>query len=284
MPVPPLQDLGSSPHHDGRCRTWTVDHIPDYADLPAVDSGHHHPVLVALDDWSVNWSGDGGDGAGTLHVFHNREVGDDKYRHDLDGAHFGTEEEAYAAAWEDGLLGFLVYEDVAHLYGLPSSLAWVQSTADIMTTDAGHDERKVTDARTVEWCRILDPARDLTPGAWIHAGDNAVCATFMVSAYGANNPDRGDDATVEYIEVEYGMVVSIADEDDTEVFSHYVYETVDGATDAGPEALDGYLTADMQATFRNLGGFRDLGGGDIMTDAVWNGCAEDVALLLGGRS
>jgi hypothetical protein len=267
MPVPPLEDFSSSQYHDGRCRTWTVDHIPDFADLPAYEPGMRSPVLVPLDGWAVNWS------YGTLFVF-QRSGGE---RHpDLDGAQFGTAEEAHTAAWAAGLLGLWVYEDVAHEYRLPSSLAWVRSTEDIMTTDAGHDDRKVTDARTVEWCRILDPDRDLTPEAWSQAAGNAMYATFAVSAYGANNPDRfaADDATVEYIEVEYGIIVSLADDDETEVFSHYVYETVAGATDARPEALDGYLTADMQATFRNLG------ADDIMADCVWNGTVEDTALHL----
>ncbi len=275
MPVPPLEDLSSrSRHHDGRCRTWTVDHIPDYADLPDYEPGLRSPALVSLDGWQVNLSGNG-----TLYVFRNNE--DSIERHpDIDQTNFATEEESNAAAWDAGVIGLMVYEDVAHEYGLPSSLAWAQSTADIMTTDAGHDERKVTAARTIEWCRILDPDRDLNPEAWASPADNALCATFMVSAYGANNPDRvaADDTTVEYIEVEYGMVVSIADEDDTEVFSHYVYETVAGATDASLEALDGYLTADMQATFQNLG------GGDTMADCVWNATVENTAVHLGANS
>jgi hypothetical protein len=273
MPVPPLEDLSSrSRHHDGRCRTWTVDHIPDYTGLPTYEPGPRSPALVALDGWQITWDG-------TLSVFRTHEDGTERHP-DLDQASFDTEEEADAAAWNAGVVGLMVYEDVAHLYGLPSSLAWVRSTPDIMTTDAGHDDRKVTDARTVEWCRILDPARDLTPGAWAPAGDNDLCATFVVSAYGANSPDRfaTDDATVEFVEVEYGMVVSVTDDDDAEVFSHYVYETVAGATDASPEALDGYLAADMQATFQNLG------GGDTMADCVWNATVEDTTLHLGANS
>jgi len=269
MPVPPLEDLSSSQHHDSRFRMWTVDHIPDYTDLPESEPGLRSPALVSLDGWQVNRSG-----SGTLDVFRTNEDGIERHP-DLDQVTFATEEEANAAAWNAGVIGLMVYEDVAHLYGV-SSLVWIRSPMGFMTTDAGHDERKVTNARTVEWFRILDPARDLTPGAWVHAGDTPLCATFVVSAYGANNPDvyATDDATVEYVEVEYGMVVTIADDDDTEVFSHYVYETVAGATDARPEALDGYLTADMQATFQNL-------GGDVMTNFVWNAVVEDTTWWLG---
>lgn len=272
MPVPPLKDLSSSQYHDGRCRTWTVDHIPDFTDLPAFEPGMRSPVLVSLGGWKIYWYGS------ALYVYRPDDSADDGHEyHELHGTHHPTQDDYHRACYDAGILGFWVYEDVAHRYGLPSSLAWVRSTDDVVTTDAGHDERKVTDARTVEWCRILDPARDLTPGAWIHAADNAMCASFVVSAYGANSPDRfaADDATVEYIEIEYGMVVSIAADDDTEVFSHYVYETVAGATDARPEALDGYLTADMQATFQNLG------GGDTMADCVWNATVEDTTLHLG---
>lgn len=271
MLVPPLTDLSISQHHDGRSRTWTADHI-DFTDLPEFEPGMRSPALVSLDDWRIRWLGS------ELLVSRPDESADDGCEyHELHGTHHPTVDDYHRACYDAGILGLMVYEDVAHEYGLPSSLAWVQSTTDIMTTDAGHDERKVTDARTVEWCRILDPARDLTPEAWANAGDNALCATFMVSAYGANNPDlyAVDDATVEYIEVEYGLVVSIADDDDTEVFSHYVYETVAGATDARPEALDGYLTADMQATFLNLG------GGDVMADCVWNATVEDTTRWLG---
>lgn len=274
MPVPPLEDLSSrSRHHDGRCRTWTVAHIPDYTDLPDYDPAPRSPALVSLDGWQVSWNG------GVLYVSRADESADDgREYHELYGTHCPTEDDYNRACYEAGVIGLMVYEDVAHLYGLPSSLVWVQSSADVMTTDAGHDERKVTDARTVEWCRILDPDRDLTPGVWIHAEDNAMCATFMVSAYGANNPDRFDDDTVEYIEVEYEMVVSVADDIGAEVFSRCVYETVAGATDASPEALDGYLTADMQATFQNLG------AGDVMADCVWNATVEDTTLHLGVNS
>lgn len=268
MPVPQLQDPHSSEHHDGRFRTWTVDHIP-FDELPEYEPGPRSPATVSIDGWQLNWYGD------ALYVYHPET---DAY-HALHGQlGYPTARDAERAWYDAGVLGLMVYEDVAADYGLPSSLAWVQSSADIMTTDGGHDERKVTDARTIEWCRILDPARDhLIPDVWTHAAGDALCATFMVSAYGANNPDRfaADDATVEYVEVEYGMVVTIADNDDTEVFSHYVYETVAGATDASPEALDGYLVADMQATFRNLG------SGDVMADCVWNATVEDTTLWLG---
>ncbi len=267
MLVPPLQDPHSSPNHDGRFRTWTVEHIP-FEDLPTYEPGPRSPATVSINGWQVHWYGD------ALYVYHP----DTNAYHELHGKRgYPTIEDAERAWYDAGVLGLMVYEDVAAEYGLPSSLAWVQSTADIMTTDAGHDERKVTDARTVEWCRILDPARDLAPDMWILAGDNTLCATFMASAYGANNPDRfaSDDATVEYVEVEYGLVVTIADTDDTEVFSEYTYETVAGATDARPEALDGFLVADMQATFQNLG------SGDVMADCVWNATVEDAARWLG---
>ncbi len=266
MPVPPLEGEITR-HHDGRCRTWTVEHIP-FDELPAFEPGMRSPVMVALYGWRLIWhSGD------TLSAYQP----DTQEQHELHGqTGYPTEHDAYRAWYNAGLMGFWVYENVAGQYGLPSTMSWTRSQPDFDTTSCGAEERRIGGARTAMWWRILDPGRDLTVDRWqgLEAGED-LYGVFVVSAYGAAPADI-DTENVVFVEIEYGIVVCVDPNDPgpTEVTSRYVYEHVAGTADASTEALDGYLAADVDATFQELG----AAGG--MHDYVWNSIAEQHDLQL----
>lgn len=266
MPVPPLEGEITR-HHDRRSRTWTVEHLP-FDELPSFEPGMRSPMFVSIGGWQVHWYGD------ALYVYYP----DTDTYHDLHGQRgYPTIEDARRAWYNAGVLGLWVYEHAAAEYGLPTTLAWTRTQPDIDTTGNGATQRRVTDARTAMWWRILDPGRDLTVDRWAGLGDGEdLYAVLAVSAYGAAAEDTDSDS-IQFVEIEYGVVVCVDPDDpaETEITSRYVYETVAGATDASDEALDGYLRADIAATFRNLA------AGIDMADCIWNGIVEEASLMLG---
>lgn len=116
---------------DGRYRVYTVEHLPFDA-LPAYDEGG--PATVRGDEWNVSTSHlsaafaspsvvAADDGMYTLSVFKFTHPGGgaDLVRHPLDGTKYATRRDANRAAYEAGLLGFMVYESDAPSYGLPTA-------------------------------------------------------------------------------------------------------------------------------------------------------------------
>lgn len=126
--LPPLQGTAYS-WHDGRYRIYTVEQLPFDA-LPAHSDGG--PAMVAHTEWGMSTSSlsawmsspsvaAADDGKHTLRV--SRTVGADGVeRHELDGTRYDTNRDASRAAYEAGLLGFMVYERHAAKWGLPSYL------------------------------------------------------------------------------------------------------------------------------------------------------------------
>jgi hypothetical protein len=272
MLIPPLEGTQTRVH-DGLFRTWTVDHIPDYDDLPTFEPGMRSPAIVALDNWYINWSGDG-----ELFVFRYAEDGQERH-HELDHARFGTVEDAHAAAWAAGLLGLYVYENVAHNYGLPSTRGWARHTPDIVDTLCGEATRRHLGARSATWSRLLDRRHDLTDTMW--GQHETLYAVVVFSAYNAINDDTP--TADPYIEIEYGFLLC-TDRDDpggTEVWSDYDYDNIrdlDPGRTAAPDALDEDLIADMTASFHNARAFFG------MNDDVWNDrAAGNPTLILGAR-
>lgn len=163
---------------DGRYRVYTVAHLPFEA-LPAYADGG--PATVALGVWGVSTSSlcrafsspsvaAADDGMHTLSVYRFATPGGaDIERHALDGTTYATGRDASRAAYEAGLLGFMVYERDAGRFGLP-------------TVDADDDEhaqaREAWEAATgrpmgsVECPRTDDLYEMPEPGADLDALDD----------------------------------------------------------------------------------------------------------------
>jgi hypothetical protein len=93
-----------------RYRVWTVADIP-FDDLPRFDPGMRSPAFVSLDDWTVYL------GERVLNVHRPGE------QHPLNGSEYADVRAVTRAAYEAGVLGLHVYDDVAARYSLPSGEA-----------------------------------------------------------------------------------------------------------------------------------------------------------------
>lgn len=108
---------GSSLH--GGYRLYTRDELP-FDDVPAVIDGG--PATVVIDGWGVSYSTNiewpGGrpnaaetDGRWQLKAYKFEGPEEGFARHEIDGTIYEDRREATRAAYEAGLLAFMVYED-----------------------------------------------------------------------------------------------------------------------------------------------------------------------------
>lgn len=106
-----------APERDGRYRLYTADVLPFDA-VPAYPAG---PALVAHTTWGVSTStGDGIDGAQlNVHRFASGAAGPGE-RHELDGHLYRTYRDAQHAAYDAGVLAFMIYHKDAPRWGLPA--------------------------------------------------------------------------------------------------------------------------------------------------------------------
>lgn len=102
---------------DGRYRIWTVQHVP-FDQFPAYGEGG--PAMVALGDWGVSTQSlcrlfssqsviDADDGKHELHVYRFPKEPGPMERHELYGTKYDTSRDADRAAYEAGVLGYMVY-------------------------------------------------------------------------------------------------------------------------------------------------------------------------------
>ncbi len=125
--LPPVHG-DNTPHYDGRYRLWTINEIP-FDRLP--DDGG--PALVVIDGWCVSYPSlckwmsspsvaEADDGKVTLTAF--RPISDNPYRserHELDGTKYDAVRDAQCAAYEAGLLAFMLYLKDEQHYGIGES-------------------------------------------------------------------------------------------------------------------------------------------------------------------
>ncbi len=117
--TPPVEGQIFPTGYDGRYRLYTIAHLPFDA-LPSYAEGG--PAKVVLDPWDVSTTSptEGEGGRVTLNVYPatSRQTGE---RHPLDGTRYDDREDADRAAYDAGLLAFMVYERDAARYGLPTA-------------------------------------------------------------------------------------------------------------------------------------------------------------------
>lgn len=107
-----------TPRHgaNGDYLLYTVDHVP-FSDVRAYMDGG--PPLVVLDDWAVSSSFPNGDDDNPV-TLNARTIGEDMTRHPLHGTRYPTCRDADEAAFNAGLLAFMVYTHEAAQHGLPT--------------------------------------------------------------------------------------------------------------------------------------------------------------------
>lgn len=112
MSEPPIQGQVFPNGVDGRYRLWTMAELPwNRAQVPALADGGPLVVTVAPWDAAVRGTGDGKWRIDAL----NMQTGG---AHDLDGATYDVEDDAYRAAYDAGIVAFLIHEIDRHRYGL----------------------------------------------------------------------------------------------------------------------------------------------------------------------
>lgn len=106
---------------DNRYRVWTADCV-DFDAVPALADGG--PVLVAVGGWSTRVQADGDSGQwyvdATRTVTYEPLVVEQSPVH---GVLYPSEREAWRAAYDAGLCGFLVQEVDRYRYGLGATAA-----------------------------------------------------------------------------------------------------------------------------------------------------------------
>lgn len=110
-----------TPHEfDGRARFYTVEHLPFDA-MPARGG----PYLAGLDRWAVSYSQSHRTGMWTLSVvrLEGRDV--KIVRHELCDTTWPTGSDAQEAAYNAGVVGFMVYEKDAARWNLPTVVSSV---------------------------------------------------------------------------------------------------------------------------------------------------------------
>lgn len=114
MSKPELQGFSKERQY----RLYTVEHVP-FETFPAYAEGG--PATTAHTEWSVSGSYlnralsspsvvAADDGLYTLHVYRFEGSVTASIKHELDGTKYATDREATKAAYEAGVLAFMVYE------------------------------------------------------------------------------------------------------------------------------------------------------------------------------
>ena len=129
--VPPLRGTVHHDGYDGRYRVWTAANGIIFDALPGFQSGG--PTMVAINGWSFSTSrlcralssasvADADDGMHTVGCSRGRgEEQEATEKHPLlNGRKFPLRRDADRAAYDAGVLGFMVYERDADRYGLPT--------------------------------------------------------------------------------------------------------------------------------------------------------------------
>lgn len=105
---------------DYRYRLYTVAELPFEAMLGRRDGG---PGMAVIDGWAVGYTGTK---PARLNARRGGYTEEGRYdpnlveRHELDGVEYPTMRDAERAAYDAGLLAFMVYERDAARFGLPT--------------------------------------------------------------------------------------------------------------------------------------------------------------------